>query len=297
MDAKTVVELRKLAKTCGLAGCSKLKKVELIGRLIAEATPEELGSSVAAGSGAGRPSATRPDSASKGRAADKSASRKTRAKEEPKERLETGPQVLERWELLSPRTCRAFSQYRARCEQRVKASKYYLGVQESAELDEAFEYPDTHGESVVTLMVRDPYWLFAYWELAPGLASELVARIGEENLARSRMVLRVYDVTGTDADHPASYHDIDVAPGARNWYINVMRVERDYCVDLGMITPDGKFIVIARSNVVSLPPVGPSDVVDEEWVTLEALDEFYAQSERGPSSGSGGWGSGGWGRE
>ena len=202
----------------------------------------------------------------------------------------------ERWEALSPRTARAFSLYRARCEQRVKASKYYLGVQESAELDEGFEFPESYGESAITLMVRDPYWLFAYWELAPNLNAELRDRLGDDALAKSRLVLRVYDVTGTDPEHAASFHDIDVAPGARNWYINVMRVERDYCVDLGLIAPDGSFIVIARSNMVSLPPVGPSEVVDEEWVTLEALGEFYALTELGPSSGSGGWGSGGWGR-
>jgi len=308
LDAKMVLELRKLAETCGLAGCSKLKKADLIDRLLAEATPEELGSSVAGGSGSGRKPASRSASTPKRSARGASPSGKSRPegastqrkpgrKRKPKKDTETGSEVLERWELLSPRTCRAFSQYRARCEQRVKASKYYLGIQESAELDEAFRYPDSYGDNAIMLMVRDPYWLFAYWEFAPGLTSELAARIGEENLARSRVVLRVYDVTGTDADHPVSYHDIDVAPGARNWYINVMRVERDYCVDLGMITPDGSFIVIARSNVVSLPPIGPSDVVDEEWVTLEALDEFYAQSERGPSSGSGGWGSGGWGSE
>ncbi len=202
----------------------------------------------------------------------------------------------ERWEALSPRTARAFSLYRARCEQRVKASKYYLGVQESAELDEGFEFPESYGESAITLMVRDPYWLFAYWEFAPNLNAELRARLGDDALAKSRLVLRVYDVTGTDPEHAASFHDIDVAPGARNWYINVMRVERDYCVDLGLIAPDGSFIVITRSNMISLPPVGPSEVVDEEWVTLEALGEFYAHTELGPSSGSGGWGSGGWGR-
>jgi hypothetical protein len=67
-------------------------------------------------------------------------------------------------------------------------------------------------------------------------------------------------------------------------------------VDIGLLLPDGSFVVIARSNRVSLPPIGPSDVVDEEWVTLDELGEIYTLVERGPSSGSGGWGSGGWDR-
>jgi hypothetical protein len=197
---------------------------------------------------------------------------------------------------LSPRTRRAFTLYSLLDEQRMQASKYFLGGGESPELDEGFEYPRSYGENTIVLMVRDPYWLFVYWELAQDLRRDLAARLGDDVLSRSRLVLRVYDVTETDADHPVSFHDIDIAPGARNWYINVMRVERDYCVDIGLITPDGSFIVIARSNRVSLPPVGPSDVIDEEWVTLDALGGLFEQSTRGPSSGSGGWGSGGWGR-
>lgn len=197
---------------------------------------------------------------------------------------------------LSPRTRRAFSLYRALGEQRVKASKYYLGVHESPEIDEGFMFPETHGENIVILMVRDPYWLFAYWEFSPDLNEELVGRVGEDRLARSRLVLRVYDVTESDIDERTEYHDIDVAPGARDWYINVTRVERDYRVDIGLLLPDGSFIVIARSNCVSLPPIGPSDEVDERWVTLESLEEVYKLAERGPATGSGGWGSGGWGR-
>jgi len=54
--------------------------------------------------------------------------------------------------------------------------------------------------------------------------------------------------------------------------------------------------VIARSNRVSLPPIGPSKEVDERWVTIESLREVYSLDERGPTSGSGGWGSGGWGQ-
>ncbi|MBD3348216.1 MAG: DUF4912 domain-containing protein, partial [Candidatus Eisenbacteria bacterium] len=170
---------------------------------------------------------------------------------------------------------------------------------ESAELEERFEYPETYGENVISLMVRDPYWLFAYWEFAPELRDQLAARIGEDALLRSRTVLRVYDVTDTDPEHAAGRYDIDIASEARNWYINVARVERDYCVDIGLIAPDGTFITIARSNTVSLPPVGPSDAVDEEWVTIDALSDLYVLVDArrgGPTSGSGGWGSGGFGR-
>jgi len=317
LEKRTVAELRALAKSKGLSGYAGLAKSKLASLLagvtasgakraeprsrpapaakpartrLQAASPKRARPPVA------KPARTRPQAASPKRARPAAAKRakptlpKRRAAEHP-----AAPREAE-GRLLSPRATRAFSLLRATGEQRIAAGKYYLGVPESPELDAHFEYPQSYGENAITLMVRDPYWLFAYWEFAPDLQTTLRARIGAEALSKSRLVLRVYDVTGTDPDHPVGYHDIDVAPGARNWYVNVMRVERDYCVDLGLITPDGSFIIIARSNRVSLPPVGPSAVVDEEWVTLEALEEFYVKSERGPSSGSGGWGSGGFGR-
>ena len=277
---RTTKELRALARDRGLSGYSGLRKSELID-LLAGGERKSAGRTTTrerAGASRSRSSGPTKRPAAGGRA-------------EPAPGTLTGT-------ALSPRVRRAFSSHRRLGEQRIKASKYYLGVQESRELDDGFDYPDTHGESAISLMVRDPYWLFAYWEFAPGLRGELVDRVGEDALLRSRTVLRVHDVTGADPDNSLGHHDIDVAPEARNWYINVARVEREYCVDIGLITPDGTFIVIARSNRVSLPPVGPSDLIDDEWVTIEALEEFYVRSttERGPSSGSGGWGSGGFGR-
>jgi hypothetical protein len=324
LAGKTLPELRDLARSRGLTGVSKLKKADLIDGLLEVAgrkprkVPATRGARSKAGIGKKRtkPGARRKVAA--GRAAAEStarpgagtskrpAKRAVRAKATPKRAPKPTAPARKRPAKrppdsdsvargLSPRTRRAFTAYKPLGEQRVKASKYYLGVQDSPELDEGFAYPETYGENAITLMVRDPYWLFTYWEFAPELRADLVKRMGEEALLASRLVLRVYDVTGVDPDHANEYRDIDVAPGARNWYINVMRVEREYCVDVGLITPDGSFVVIARSNRVTLPPVGPSDVVDEEWVTIESLEEVYRQAERGPTSGSGGWGSGGWG--
>lgn len=291
LSRKTVAQLRTLAKAGGLVGYSGLRKAELVAKLAALAADRPRGK--------GERTAARAGRAARGERASVRRPERERAQVSSHPQRGSGERDGREREVgagLSPRTRRAFTLYSLLDEQRMQASKYYLGGGESPELDEGFEYPRSYGENTIVLMVRDPYWLFVYWELAQDLRRDLAARLGDDVLSRSRLVLRVYDVTRTDADHPVSFHDIDIAPGARNWYINVMRVERDYCVDIGLITPDGSFIVIARSNRISLPPVGPSDVIDEEWVTLDALGGLFEQSTRGPGTGSGGWGSGGWGR-
>ncbi|HYW68419.1 MAG TPA: DUF4912 domain-containing protein [bacterium] len=281
LSGKTVAELRELAKTSGLTGYSSLKKSELV---------DALAASTKSPKAAGKTRGTARRSAVKKTAkVAKAARKKPAAGRKADVEVQTGRG-------LAPRTRRAFSTYRTLGEQRIKASKYYLGVHEAPDIDDGFTFPVTHGEDIAVLMVRDPYWLFAYWEFSPGLNDDLIARLGEDTVRDSRLVLRVYDITGTDADNPVGYHDIDVAPGARDWYINVTHVESDYCVDIGLILPDGSFVVIARSNRVSLPPIGPSKEVDERWVTIESLREVYSLDERGPTSGSGGWGSGGWGQ-
>lgn len=292
---KTLPELRDLAKSRGLTGVSRLRKTDLIDRLLetAEGKRKTAAATRVPRKASGKRAAEPRPRAKRGPKPKTRVARAARRKPSAARRRGARGEPATRG--LSPRTRRAFTTYKPVGEQRVKASKYYLGAHDSPELDEGFTYPESYGDNAITLMVRDPYWLFTYWEFAPELRADLVGRIGEEALLASRLVLRVYDVTGTDPDSAHEHRDIDVAPGARDWYINVMRVEREYCVDVGLITPDGSFVVIARSNRVTLPPVGPSDVVDEEWVSLESLEDVYRQAERGPTSGSGGWGSGGWG--
>ncbi len=289
LSRKTIEELRVLAKASGLKGYSALKKAELVESL------------AASGSGGAQPGKKRKAPArqagtpagAKKRSPSATGARATKAGRKPASEHDLENHVGRG---LAPRTRRAFSIYRTLGEQQIKASKYYLGVQEAPDLEDGFMLPETHGEDLIALMVRDPYWLFTYWEFSPDLNDQLLNRLGEETLRNSRLVLRVYDVTGADIESPVNYHDIDVAPGARDWYINVTHVESDYCIDIGLILPDGSFVVIARSNRVSLPPIGPSVEVDEQWVTLESLGEIYSVTERGPTTGSGGWGSGGWGQ-
>jgi hypothetical protein len=70
--------------------------------------------------------------------------------------------------------------------------------------------------------------------------------------------------------------DISVNEEANNWYINVWAADHAYCVDLGLLHPDGHFEVLARSNVVTTPRDAISSVIDEEWMVVdETFDRLY----------------------
>lgn len=133
-----------------------------------------------------------------------------------------------------------------------------------------FPLPWSYGETRLVLMTRDPYWLFAYWELTAEAHRAAAASVGPEAWFAARPVLRVYDVTS------GAHYDVDVDEDARNFYLNVGRPDRSWYVEIGRLTPDGRFVMLARSNTVHTPRDGPSGVVDSRWPPL-GQEPFWPQ--------------------
>ncbi len=136
---------------------------------------------------------------------------------------------------------------------------------------ESMEIPADYGVTRIVAMVRDPRWLFAYWEITAERFSKLEKKFGDE-WTRCTMALRVDDLDSKE------YFDIDISYEARAWYINVAPGGR-YRVAIGVLTPGGKFVRIAESAVVETPRGRVSDRVDEEWVVPEDVyDRIFAAS-------------------
>ncbi len=138
--------------------------------------------------------------------------------------------------------------------------------------EELPEMPYNYGEDRIILLVRDPRWIHAYWEITGSKYDEVRKALGE-GIRTSREIMRIYDATSS----PWKSFDIDVLGGARNWYINVPEPDRTYVVELGYRTSDGRFMMMARSNAVTTPREGMSDVIDEEWMTKD-FERIYAIS-------------------
>ncbi|MFZ5632533.1 MAG: DUF4912 domain-containing protein [Bacillota bacterium] len=140
-------------------------------------------------------------------------------------------------------------------------------------IDPVPELPRSYNVDRLVLMVRDPYWLYAYWEITATKMEEIAARYGPRVWGPSRPVLRVYDVTGIsfNGSNANSFFDCSLNELAENWYINVPHANRTYCADLGRLLPDGSFITILRSNPVTTPRDALSDNLDEEWMWIEGI--------------------------
>jgi hypothetical protein len=167
-------------------------------------------------------------------------------------------------------------------EEIVERSKYDVGVPTkdlSAKVPR--DLPSGYGKDRIVVMVRDPYWLHAYWELTRQAVSRAEAALGQE-WHGAKPILRLLDVTTHDTTSTAEaiVRDIEIHGGCNNWYIDVHNPPRSYRVDIGYLSRHGQFYVLARSNVVSTPRAGISDTIDENWADIDAkkADRIYAMS-------------------
>ena len=163
-------------------------------------------------------------------------------------------------------------------KERVEAAKFYMPVEPVVEHVEVDELPPEYGENRIICIVRDPYWLHSYWEITGDRLKDAERFFGDE-WGTTRTVLRVHDITEMDFDgeNSKSYFDIELSGDAVSWYINVNSPNTSFIVDITRVSPSGRTFILARSNPVTTPRDGMSDILDERWMSLD-FDKMYALS-------------------
>jgi hypothetical protein len=142
----------------------------------------------------------------------------------------------------------------------------------------------------LVVMVRDPYWLHAYWELTRLGVERAQAAMGEQ-WHSAKPVLRLMEVSssGTTNTTEMVLRTIEIHGGVNNWYVDVADPPRSYRLDIGYQAPNGKFFLLARSNIVTTPKAGASDSIDENWTDVASnFDKIYAMSGGYAGNGSSG---------
>lgn len=175
----------------------------------------------------------------------------------------------------------------ASLQEKVEDTKFYIGAEEKAFVSQT-ELPTGYNDNKVVLMVRDPHWAYVYWEINSNKVDEARNNL-KSVFDQSRLVLRVYDVTGVDfkGSNANSFFDIDIPNVLGNWYVNLGNPNRIYCIDIGYKKPDGDLFVLSHSNKITSPRESFSEVSDETWSTSdEEYKNIYARSEGFGQAGS-----------
>ncbi|MCX8131631.1 MAG: DUF4912 domain-containing protein [Clostridia bacterium] len=107
--------------------------------------------------------------------------------------------------------------------------------------------PLRYDESKITLLARDPNWLYAYWEISGSKKDEFIREFGYELWEKSVPVLKVINVSKNTSFF------IRINDFSNNWYINVPDANMLYVVEMGRKVADRFFINLASSNYVSTP--------------------------------------------
>ena len=105
---------------------------------------------------------------------------------------------------------------------------------------------------LLTLTVKDPFWLHAYWELTPQIIHRAQVSLGR-HWHTAEPVLRLLEIKQNDTDPSATHpiRDIVVHGGVNNWYIDVTDPPGSYQVEIGYRATNGRFLCLAKSKVVS----------------------------------------------
>ncbi len=186
-----------------------------------------------------------------------------------KEQLLAAIQEIQRTRFSTPIPSRTLE-----AQEAVEATKFDVGQDDTHELIsetvlatvdvDLGDLPEGYGESRIVIMPRDPQWSYTYWDVS-NEHKEALRRQGGQSLA-----LRLYDVTDVNLEYQ-SPHNVQEYPCdelAREWYLPVPVSDRDYAIEIGYRAFDGRWLLLARSAPVRVPPVYPSDWIEDHFVTL-----------------------------
>lgn len=283
LKTQTVKNLAAMAKRKTISGWHEMRKDELIKALVKRARSDaaKAARKVAASSEAGAQSKSRPVSqqAESASAASKSANGSPRSK---KPRLEsvaksgpaTGRAEAAHTEPVSKPKTRRTEKRLGRIRADLARSKDLSYCQETN------GNGDGPGQDRLVVMVRDSYWLHAYWELTRQSVQRARAALGQHWHAATP-VLRVSEVASDGATSSVRQvlRDIEIHGGVNNWYVDVKDPPKSFQLDIGYRAPDGKYLSLIRSNVVTTPQTNAVDAMDGNWAEVAGdFDRIYALS-------------------
>src|SRR5688572_18740686 len=164
-------------------------------------------------------------------------------------------------------------------EERIESSKYLPRRAPKRRFEtERFVFPESYGVNRLRLLVKDPEWLFAHWDVDPKVLQSLRSDLGERALALSRLTLRLSDTVEGGSTV------ILLPKTARSFYIRADGAARSYQAELGLTLPSGEFRALAESNTVGTPRVGPSSEPARTRVRFDRSGRHVTEASRAHSS-------------
>lgn len=140
--------------------------------------------------------------------------------------------------------------------------------------------PKPEDKDRVALIVRDPFWLQASWDVSRRAIERARASMAE-HWHTAKPTLRLLSIGGAGSTNASETvdRDIEVHGGVRNWYIEIKNSPSTFRVLLGYLASNGRFHELSRSNIVTTPAPGSADAVDGNWADIaQDCEHIFALS-------------------
>lgn len=144
-----------------------------------------------------------------------------------------------------------------------------------------FDIPQDYGDNKIVLMVRDPWTIYSYWEVAKDIEDSVRDEVKKRGLEAEKSTLRIYEIT---PEGEKQTFDFDLRGWVRSWYIHTPSSGKNWVAEIGIVAKTGEFFPLAKSNSVKTPTHSMSDICDEEWMCPEDLYYRLFTYETGTSS-------------
>lgn len=107
--------------------------------------------------------------------------------------------------------------------------------------------PSAYNDNRIVLLARDPFWLYAYWEISREKKNNFFENFGSKLWDKSVPVLKI-----SNASKNESFY-VGINEFSNNRYINVSDSNNIYTAEIGRMVSDRFFISLASSNHIATP--------------------------------------------
>ena len=121
-------------------------------------------------------------------------------------------------------------------------------LQESDVLPEGSELPTSYNETCITAVIRNPAWVYVYWDISSFDIEKL-----QQNHSFSSLSLKLSFFSRTDTEKPSDVFDISVSLKDREQYILLPTTNYSLRVDLVSEFKSQLPHVLAYSKTINLP--------------------------------------------
>jgi hypothetical protein len=128
------------------------------------------------------------------------------------------------------------------------------------------DLPDSYGRTRLVALVVDPYLVHTYWEVVPDQLAEARRQIGADYKPVQAVLRFRQEAAGENRER--SWFDVEIDLQPQNWYVHLWAAGKVYCADLGLRSGNGRFIFLARSNLIRTPIAWPEVKTEEHFMRI-----------------------------